>query len=172
MEKEQPVEPYEFTFAGGEANSYFFTTQTNVIYEIKFIPSTDYFSGYEALEVDVFEMVIAVADNPGGGRLPADARTAPTIFTIFEHFFLPNRHALIFICDSSDGRERARFRKFTSWFYDKNTMLSYFEMDLTKFDLHITDGNQMILISLIFSQHHPQQKLVVDIFLGLGREGK
>lgn len=51
------------------------------------MPSTDYFDGYETLEVEVFEMVIAVADNPGGGRLPADDRTAPTIFTIFEHFF-------------------------------------------------------------------------------------
>ncbi len=172
MREKEPAKPYEFQFKGGQSNLYIFSTQGEVKYEIKFVPSTDYFSGYDALEVEVFEMVIAVADNPGGGRLPADDRTAPTIFTIFEHFFLPHRHALIFICDSSDGRERARFRKFGWWFYHRATMSAYFDLDIAKFDQQITDGDQMILVSLIFSRRHPQQKLIVDIFMALDEGAK
>lgn len=172
MESKKPTEPYQYTFTGGETNSYFFTTQTNVIYEIKFVPSTDYFRGYEALEVEVFEMVIAVTDNPGGRRVPADERTAPTLFAIFHHFFLPHLQALIFICDSSDGRERARFRKFGIWFDQASMLDSNQDLDIAKFDQHFADGDELILISLIMSRRHPQHQLVRTIFFDLAEGAK
>ena len=172
MESTKPSEPYQYTFTGGETNSYFFTTQTSVIYEIKFVPSTDYFKGYEALEVEVFEMVNAVADNPNGDRLPADARTAPTLFAIFHHFFLPRSYALIFICDSSDGRERARFRKFGMWFEHESMLDSNRDLDIAKFDQRFADGDDLILVSLIVSRRHPQQKLIKAIFIDLAEGAK
>jgi hypothetical protein len=54
MESEKRPEPYQFSFVGGEFNSYFFTTVVGVVYEIKFVPSTDFFDAYPDLGADVF----------------------------------------------------------------------------------------------------------------------
>lgn len=159
---------YEFEFRGGEHNIYIFVTGDEIRYEIKFIPSTDFFGAYPDLEVDIFEMTISIADNPTGGRLPADALTALTIFAIFEHFFLPYRQAIIFICDSSDGREQGRFRKFGVWFYNKAITLT----DIAKIDRVAVDGDDRILLSLIMSRLRPQLMRIVDVFMHLGEEDK
>jgi hypothetical protein len=113
-------------------------------------------------------MTISVADNPTDKRLPADPMVSPTIFAVFEHFFLPHRQAIIFICDSSDGREQARFRKFGAWFYTKTSSLT----DLTKVDRVAVDGNDKILLSLIMSRLHPQLMRIVAMFMHLGEEEK
>jgi hypothetical protein len=164
------VEPYAYEFSGDSTNSYFFTTANDVEYVINFVPSTDFITGYPELEADVFEMIISVADNPTGGRIPADPRTEPTILTIFSDFFRPHRDALIFICDSADGREQARHRKFGLWFYT-NAPQSVGE--LAKLDQIIPDGARQIFLSLIISLNHPQRKLITDIFFALrDEEGK
>lgn len=148
--------------------SYILLTKDDIRYEIKFVPPTDYFDGYPNLEADVFKMVISVTDNPGGGKLPADSLVAPTIFTIFEDFFLPQRHALVFVCDSSDGRVLARHRKFGLWFYNKTRATN----ELAKIDREIIDGDTIVMLSLILSSRHPQRGLIVDIFWELGEEEK
>ncbi len=112
-------------------------------------------------------MVISVIEKPMSGRLPADPRTAPTILTIFEEFYLPNRHALIFICDSSDNRERERFRKFGLWFEQRART-----RDLAKIDRIIYDGDTVIMLALIISRLHPQRNRIVDVFMDLGTEEK
>lgn len=168
MESENQRNLYKYTFVGGEFNSYYFTTIDNVIYEIKFVPSTDLLDAYADIDTDVFEMTISVADNPTGGRIPADPLSAPTIFAIFEDFFLPKRHAIVFICDSSDGRERAQYRKFGIWFYNKTRTTD----EVAKIDRTITDGNEYILLSLIMSRRQPQLTRIIDIFMQLGEEGK
>ncbi|WP_461093458.1 DUF6169 family protein [Spirosoma gilvum] len=132
------------------------------------MPSSDYFEAYTNLEAEVFEMVISVVDNPLGGRIPADGRIAATIFSIFENFFLPQRYALVFICDSSDGREQARFRKFSNWFYQR----SVHSTDLAKFDRMVIDGDTIIYLSLILSRRHPHIGRIVDVFMQLGEEEK
>lgn len=138
------------------------------MYEVKFVPSTDFFDAYPDLGVEVFEMVIAVADYPTDGRLPADARTSPTIFAIFEDFFLPNRHAIVFICDSSDGREVARYRKFSLWFYSQSPRTD----EIAKFDRNIRDGDRIIYLSLLLSRKNPRLNRIVDVFMQLGEEEK
>ena len=80
---------YEFSFGGGANSSYYFSTANDIRYEIKFVPSNDFFDGYATLSIDVFEMIISVADNPTRGRLQADPLVAPTIFSIFESSFWP-----------------------------------------------------------------------------------
>jgi hypothetical protein len=65
--------PYQYRFAGGLLNSFVFTTINNVVYEIKFVPSTDFFPSYAELDMEIFEMVISVLDKPMPGRLPADS---------------------------------------------------------------------------------------------------
>ncbi len=84
MAYDAPRDRYEFSFAGGQQNLYYFTTGDEVIYEIKFVPSAYLFVDYLEDHVDAFEMVIAVADNPVGKRVPAD----PTHRTHNPRYFL------------------------------------------------------------------------------------
>ena len=161
-------EPYEFEFAGGEQNAYLFTTDIGIKYEIKFVPSSDYFNAYMDVDAEVFEMVISIADNPAGGRLPSDERVAPTIFVIFEDFFLAQRHVIVFICDSTDGRGKARHRKFGHWFYNENVKTDV----MTKFDRIVVDGSNRIYLSLIMSRLHPNASRIVEIFMRMGEEEK
>lgn len=76
MESNKSSSAYQYTSVGREFNSYFFTTITDVVYEVKFVPSSDYFNAYMDLGAEVFEMVISIADNPTGERLTADERVA------------------------------------------------------------------------------------------------
>lgn len=166
MAYKAPEVSYEFKFAGGEQNLYLFTTGQEIVYEIKFVPSSYLFVGYVEEPVSAFEMVITVADNPSGKRLPADKRTEPTIRDIFYDFFRAKEHVIIYICDSSDGRQEARMRKFTNWYY-KNIAV-----DLFKMDARLPDGERFTLLSGILSKRNPHFSQFVELFKDLAEADK
>lgn len=157
---------YKFDWVGGSNNSYFFTTADAIGYEIKFVPSDYLFDAFPDLQIHLFEMIISVIYNPSGGRLPADALTAPTIVTIFNDFYKDKDQAVVFVCDSTDGRESARARRFTSWFYYGSGD------DLAKIDRKVPDGEQITFLSMILNQNHPQFYQVVEAFMTMGNENK
>ena len=45
-----------------------------------------------------------------------DARVRDTLITLIEQFFAENDNVLLYICDTSDGREAKRNRLFIKWF--------------------------------------------------------
>ena len=166
MPSDASVNSYEFEFVGGQQNSYSFSTYDTIRYEIKFVPSAYLFIDYVDHPVDAYEMVIAVADNPTGGRLPADALTEPTIRAIFYDFFRSKEHVIIYICDSSDGRQEARMRKFTLWYY-KNI-----GPDMFKMDARLPDGERYTLLSGILSTKNPYFSQFVELFKNLAEADK
>lgn len=167
MPPDAPNEVYEYTFIGGDQNVYSFSTADRIDYNVKFVPSTYLFDAYPELDIEVFEMIISVADNPTGKRIPSDSRVGPTIALIFNAFIQHEKQAIIFVCDSSDGRQKARSRKFTTWFQNRQT-----GTDMGKIDRLIIDGDRFIYLSLILFRKHPQFKTVVDVFINLGEEDK
>ena len=162
------IRPYDYEIKGGVENVYGFSTIDRIGYEIKFIPSSDYFIAHPDLDIAAFEMTISVVANPIGDRLPADKRTAPTIFAIFQDFFLPKTYIVVFICDSSDGRAEARNRKFDLWFRANVTPADL----LKKLDRGVLDGDQIIYLSLILSRLNPNADKIVAVFATLGEEHK
>ncbi|GAB4032472.1 DUF6169 family protein [Spirosoma gilvum] len=166
MPNDEQISRYEFEFIGGDHNSYSFSTYDKVRYAIKFVPSDYLFVDYIEGRVNAFEMVIAVADNPTGKRIPADPLTEPTILAIFYDFFRSLEHVIIYICDSSDGREKARFRKFTSWF-SNNTAT-----DLFKMDAWLPDGDRHTILSGILSRKNPYFSQFVELFKSLAEADK
>lgn len=158
--------PYSFTSLGGEQNVFSFNTKDDIDYEIKFVPSSYLFDGYPELDIEVFEMIISVTANQGN-RIPSDSMVGPTIALIFSHFMADERQAIIYICDSSDGRQKARSRKFSLWFQNRQT-----NPGLVKVDQLIIDGDQDIQLSLILFNEHPQKMAVIEVFLSLGDKGK
>lgn len=160
---------YEFDFVGGSNNAYYFTTADTIVYEVKFEPSGYLFDHSLDLTVDAFEMIIAVADNPVGDRIPADSLTHNTILVIFHDFFNSHEKVIIFICDTSDRRQKARARKFTAWYYLSNGP----RRDIFKCDRTIYEGEkEYALVSMLLMNQHPQFEEVLKAFMSIGTENK
>ncbi len=157
MQPNEPILSYPFRFVGGEHHRYAFTTKDDVGYEIRFVPSAYMFEEHLDVYIDAFEMIILVADNPNGPRIPADPRTAPTIRAVFYDFFQNYERVVIFICDSADGRHEARARKFTNWYYT-DIQARFF-----KFDARVVDGDGSILISIVLHSSHTHFDDVVSV---------
>ena len=171
MESVSPnSQSYTVSFLGGPSNVFVFTTEDSIVYEIKFVPSDDFFADYGDFDVDIFEMIIAVKDNPVGGRLRVDRRVAPTIFTVFEQFFISHRQVFIYICNSSDGRAEVRHRKFDGWFFSQKAKFE--SRDVAKVDRFIKTDGDAIYLSLMMSRRNPKLGRIVEVFMNLGEEDK
>lgn len=142
---------YNFEFIGGVNNSYTIVTSSDVVYEIKFKPST-YLVAYENLDDNsIFEFVIEVIYRPENVALTLDKLLAPTINEIFKDFYnLNNDYVTVYICDSSDGKQFVRKRKFDYWFSEFN------DHTFVKFDDVILDANKNSFpISFILKRNNP-----------------
>ncbi|RRB06666.1 DUF6169 family protein [Larkinella rosea] len=161
-----PQNSYEFLPAGNDHNSYFFVTNHDIAYQVKFVPSDYLFVSHAELPIQAFEMSISVAENGIGGRLPADPLISSTIATIFFDFFRTREQVVVYVCDTSDKRQSARARKFDSWFY------AYSRPNLAKLNKIIPDGDKFTFISMIFHDQHPHRNQVAEAFFELGEENK
>ncbi len=86
---------------------YQFETESSVIYRIRFI---------EEMPIggcDTYQFAISRITESNAGFDP-DVRA--TIFIIIDEFFAEYQNVLLYICDTSDGREEARNRLFVHWF--------------------------------------------------------
>lgn len=82
-----PKRGYEYIFLGGENNTYAFITDQQVIYELKFKPSSYIFGNQPPFTEFAFEFGIEVAENPLPKLPPPDAVIPITLVSIFNDFF-------------------------------------------------------------------------------------
>jgi hypothetical protein len=156
---------YPFYFDGGANNVYAFETDLAISYEVKFRP-TSYLLGDETTVYanSIYEFIIEVVYNPLGKNPPLDKLVSGTIAEIIKDFYFKKDQSIcIYICDSSDGRQDLRRRKFDDWFYSQS------DFGLLKIDEHIKDskGNSYP-ISLIIKNDNPYFVEIVDGFRQLG----
>lgn len=154
---------YDFSFLGGEDNQYIFLTKNDILYEVRFRPSGYIFKGYDLFENTTFEFAIKVLDNPQNRAVPFDSLIRETIAAIFLHFFERNDRVVVYICDTSDARGMARFRKFNSWYY-------HYQGDkfFSKFDMPLADiDGKTHFTSLIFKQENPNAVEICTAFMAL-----
>jgi hypothetical protein len=151
---------YPVTFAGGFFNAYFFQTQQGVIYEVQFTPSGYLFPNLPFLDAEVFEFSITIADNQSGRNPTSDPRMPATIAEVFRQFFTSVQQVIVYICDSSDARQRVRYRKFNNWF-------TYYKAEaFLKIDRNFTDNGTTVYTSLIIHEQHPH---IVEILAEYSR---
>ena len=157
---------YKYDFIGGLNNSYVFETSRKIIYEIKFKPS-DYINLFdEEVSKYIFEFIIKVAINETGKNPPLDVNVSETIAAIFQEFILKHDNNIaIYICDSSDGRQELRQKKFNEW-YDKYNDATFAKMNEVLFD---SKGNRF-LITMILQNKNPRRLEIIDAFLKLADE--
>ncbi|QBN19377.1 DUF6169 family protein [Flavobacterium nackdongense] len=154
---------YDFIFLGGKNNSYVFETIRGIVYEIKFKPSSYINLFDENISDFIFEFVIEVAINETGKNPPFDAKVSRTIAQIFKEFLLKHDNNIaIYICDSSDGKQELRKRKFDEW-YDK-----YQDNTFAKMNEKLKDSKgNFYLISMILQYKNPRRVQIIDAFLKL-----
>ncbi|MCU0340428.1 MAG: DUF6169 family protein, partial [Spirosomaceae bacterium] len=127
--------------------------------------------GHKPFEDFTFEFAIKILDNPKNTSVPFDSLIRETIAAIFLDFFRQNERVVVYICDTSDARGLARFRKFNTWYY-------YYKGDrrFSKFNLPFTDTDgKTHFTSLIFDQNNPNGPEICAAFWELAkfyREGK
>lgn len=156
--------PYNFYFEGGGNNSYFFETDKELIYEVVFKP-TPYLFALKNTEIveNTFEFSILLQFNPFS-KLPSnDKKTGATVVAIFMDFYARRGKAItVYICESSDGKEVARKRKFDQWFQEYN------EDVFIKVDRNLIDTkNNKFPISMIISKTNPYESEIFTAFLRL-----
>lgn len=153
---------YQYFFAGGSGNSYFFETINKIVYEIKFKPSPYLFPGSEFSE-QIYEFLIAVTVNGTGKNPPQDISVSDTIAEIFQEFFnAKTKNVCIYICDSSDGRQDIRRKKFDQWFY------KYQNDSFLKLDEVLVDSNKKRYpVSAIIRKTNPYIKQIITAFIAL-----
>jgi hypothetical protein len=99
---------------------YSFKTNFEVVYEIVFKPSP-YVFGEEKEYAHLLYEFSVLASFAGPQSYVRDDLIAETIVAIFIDFY--NRfdeNVCFYICDSSDGKQFVRKRKFDSWFVEYN----------------------------------------------------
>ena len=84
-----------------------------------FYTAEEIFSDYPSLSKKVFGFNIVLKDNISLQK-GLDKRIAATVVTILKNFIDEKKNAVVYICDNSDGREKARYHKFSHWFRQYN----------------------------------------------------
>jgi Family of unknown function (DUF6169) len=160
---------YKYYFEGGLNNSYFFETKEEIIYEIIFKP-TPYLFELENIEIveNTFEFSILLKYNPNL-KLPSnDKKIGATVVAIFMDFYSRRSKAIsVYICESSDGKELVRKRKFDQWFqlYNDDTFI--------KVDKNLIDkNNNKFPVSLVISNSNPFEEQIFKAFVHLSLKYK
>ncbi|RYF72223.1 MAG: hypothetical protein EOO39_12545 [Cytophagaceae bacterium] len=152
---------YPYLFIGGGDFAYIFETANGFRYEVKFKPSPYALGDDFAFGEHIYELVLKVVDSPTGKNPPFDAQTAPTVAAIIKDFY--DRSALtitIYICDTSDRREKARWYKFNRW-YDHFNANNYFRADQAVLDER--DG-VLYHCAFIIKANNPNKMAVITAF--------
>lgn len=102
-----------------EEHFYLFKTRYNVRHAIRFKPSFYVLDADPVIADNVYESIIAQIEKPEGS-IPPDEQILYTIAAIAEDFFKKAENIAIYVCDDSDGKGKARKRKFDGWFHYLN----------------------------------------------------
>jgi Family of unknown function (DUF6169) len=129
---------------------YSFTTSAGCIYHCYFFDSSTAFSDYPELAPKVFGFNLELSFKPEELNIvPPDKRIAATVTTILKAFLHEKENAVVYVCDNSDNREKARFHKFTNWFKIYN------DGSIIQLKRVIRAGNTNILNALLIHIDNP-----------------
>lgn len=142
------ISPYK-VFSNGEGSVVFITDHL-VNYEISFVE--DY-----TLNIDnSYQLCISNMDNT---QQPRDVKVRDTVIAIIKEFFQNNELCMLYICDTSDGRQKSRHRIFSYWFEQAAQ-----HDDFTFIPAHLCVDEIDYYASLILCNQHPEYQSIVEAF--------
>lgn len=121
--------------------AFVFHTHTNVVYYVSFKEDM------EIAGLDSYQFIIERKSEKQG----YDAEVKDSIIAIINEFFAQNNDILLYICDTSDGREATRNRLFIRWFKETD-IDNLFEIKTAD---AIVEGEGMFF-AIIFKKSNPR----------------
>ncbi len=146
--------PYHFNKTG---NYYKFITDKSVVYNVLFTDGSYYFNGLPE-HILVFELSLSFSALGGTLSPSYDNRIEITVVKIISDFLSDVENSAVYLCDTSDKRQKARKRKFDFWFNKHSSD------ELEKYDLEFNYENIEFLPSLIVHKNNPFREELVEIF--------
>lgn len=108
--RSQPYKVYTY-----RPDYFSFTTDRGVEYECNFYSAAEYFAEYPDIAASVFFFNISRISKEAIKGI--DYRIQFTVVDIVAQFLASKINAVVYVCDPSDGRDAARFKKFKSWYF-------------------------------------------------------
>ena len=134
-----------------------FNTEKGLRYKVYFIDQSLLFQEYPDIASLMFSLNIDVIEgNPDDSQ--EDERVGDTIWMILQQFFANSDNAVLYVCDSLDGRHLGRKRKFDRWFW------RYDDGSIIKQDSSLADEDQDILSAILVHKENPNIISILDAF--------
>ncbi len=143
------LHPYKYIISDGR---YYFKTESGIEYFAYFLDLSDYWPGFYTFNFEKLDTA-DVLDKTPPGRFVLD-----TICLILLDFFRRETNAVLFVCDSTDGRAEGRHRLFARKFDAVNN--GSFE----KVDRYGKTIYYSVYSSLIFRKDNPDKDGLLDAF--------
>jgi Family of unknown function (DUF6169) len=140
--------------------TYGFTTDAGVIYQCSFISYAEYFFEFPEIASKVYAFNIDKKNTALKTR-GIDPRIADTVVKIVGDFLVSQINAVVYVCDPSDGKGNARFKKFKSWF-------EYYTHDSAQIvqisDFLETDSGSLHAVLLVHKKNKLRDQFVKAFF--------
>lgn len=136
--------PYNYT---RNPHGFFeFTTDRGYDYVASFLSYPDLFKDFPAIadKVKIFDFAVTNARNQ---RLQPDPKVKQTIVAILHEYLTRHNDAVIFVCDSGDGKQIGRHKRFEAWFTEAATD------EYDKYNAVFTNEGSVYTSMLISKQH-------------------
>lgn len=140
--------PYDLTLQG---DSFTFVTELGAHYSVGFVLD-DMAIG----DCDTYQFILRRIENAGKQY---DPKVEETILAIVREFFRSNLYVLLYMCDTSDGRESVRNRLFTHWFEKYADKESF-----TLCKAHATVEREGMFFCIIVDNRNPRLREIVSDF--------
>ena len=127
-----------------------FVTKHGISYTVGFIPDTSF------MEKGVYQFFLTKTSGKKGRK---DDEILETVRVIIEEFFAQEESVMLYICDTTDGRQASRDRLFRIWFYSYMGSASYTMCTDT-----MTIDNIRYFSSIILRSNHPMHNQVLNKF--------
>lgn len=131
--------------------SFKFLSDANIVFVVDFMVDDLITSG------NTYQLIIG---NVGNKKSPRDYKVRDTILTIVENFFDNNVAALLYICETGDGKQMARGRLFAYWFQNSSQSKLFTTMTSTLTDEEGIENSA----TLIVRNDNPKFDLLVSEF--------
>ncbi|MCH5306909.1 MAG: hypothetical protein J1E37_02435 [Prevotella sp.] len=140
--------PYEIFLSEGD---FLFQTEKGIRYEISFNKEDIVFG-----ECETYQLIIRKLNET---HSPHDPKVRDTILAIVNEFFDSNQQILLYICDTSDGKENSRNRLFLHWF-EKHAKENRFTIKTANAIVE----NERIYTTIIVENSNPKLNAIIKDF--------
>ena len=140
--------PYDITLS---EEGFIFHTDSGIHYRVSFDEEDIVLGGCRT-----YQLILQKVER---AHAPHDPKIEETVLAIINEFFRSNQHVLLYVCDTSDGREGSRNRLFLRWFEHHSAHGRF-----TICTANATIEDEMVYIAIIVDNNNPQLQAITHDF--------